>query len=84
MAYVRAVITGTKKLSIRKCPWSPLDDESMAYIDKSTPFYVDMEDKVYDWKGHKYYAYVKNGIRNGYVRADACNLEAERGGSRAK
>lgn len=70
----RGIIVGSKVVSVRKCPWDPLSDETVKDIKKHEPVMVDTNKTIYDWKGYEYYPFIDGGHQNGYIRKDAVHL----------
>lgn len=70
----RGIIVGSKTVSVRKCPWDPLSDETVKDIKKNEPVMVDANKTVYDWKGYEYYPFIDGGHQHGYIRKDAVQL----------
>lgn len=67
----KGVIAGGKKVSVRKAPWDPLNDEVIKELALGETVVVDSLRPCYDWKGHMFYPLMDGGYQNGYVRAEA-------------
>lgn len=70
----RGTVVGSHEVSIRKCPWDPLLDDTIKDVKKHDSIVVDTSQTVYDWKGHEFYPFIDGGHQNGYIRKDAVRL----------
>ena len=70
----KGILVGSHEISIRRCPWDPLNDEVIKDLKLHDPVVVDTSMTVYDRQGHEFYPFIDGGHPNGYVRKDAVHL----------
>lgn len=70
----KGILVGSHEISIRRCPWDPLNDEIIKDLKLHDPVVVDTSMTVYGWQGHEFYPFVEDGRQNGYIRKDAVRL----------
>lgn len=70
----KGTFVGSHEISIRSCPWDPINDGVLKDLEKGDTVTVDASQTVYDWQGHEYYPFIDGGHQNGYIRKDAVRL----------
>ena len=74
----RGIVVGAHNVSVRRNPWVTESEDVIKELPNGSTVSVDPASVVYDWKGHKYYAYIESGSRVGYVRSSCIRLRGRR------
>lgn len=77
-----ARVIGSKKLSVRRHPDIPENEDVVETLDTNSRVKVDTTDTTYNWQGRQYYKVITESYNEGYMPVES--IEFITGGRRGR